>query len=134
MPILPPFAAFMCLMFAVEMWRLTKRRLRFLQSPLDKLWIRLPVFVAAVGISLRVVNDAGNALKEAGSGTLFTPVEGLAKTFPFDASRNPMYSTLLLVAMPAFAALLDSAWPFLMIPLLYGRAPRNRGLLLADKG
>ena len=77
------------------------------------------MFVAAVGISLSVLKDAGNALKEAGSGTLFTPVGGLAKAFPYNTSRNPMYTCLLLVALPAFAALLDTAWPLIMMPMLY---------------
>ena len=66
-----------------------------------------------------VVDAATRALRDAGSSINFTDVEGLATSFPFDATRNPVYACLLFVFIPALAVLIDSAWPLVFLPLLY---------------
>ena len=70
-------------------------------------------------MTLSIADAAGKALEDAGSGVMFTEVNGLATDWPFDSVRNPMYSTLLFILLPALAVLIDSAWPFVFLPLLY---------------
>lgn len=118
-PVFPPFALLAAFAASLAMWRLTGRRLRWLSWPVDSKWVRVAAFVGAVSVAVSVVDAAGKALRDAGSGINFTDVEGLATTFPFDATRNPMYACLLFVVTPALAVLIDSAWPLVFFPLLY---------------
>ena len=82
------------------MWRLTKKRLRWLSWPIDSRWVRLAAFVGAASVTLSIADAAGKALEDAGSGVMFTEVNGLATDWPFDSVRNPMYSTLLFILLP----------------------------------
>jgi protein-S-isoprenylcysteine O-methyltransferase Ste14 len=118
-PIFPPFALLFCFAASLAMWRMTGKRLRWLSWPVDSKWVRVAAFVGAVSVAVSVVDAAGKALRDAGSGINFVDVEGLATTFPFDATRNPMYACLLFVVTPALAVLVDSAWPLVFLPLLY---------------
>ena len=69
------------------MWRLTGKRLRWLSWPIDSKWVRVAAFVGAVSVLVSVVDAATRALRDAGSSINFTDVEGLATSFPFDATR-----------------------------------------------
>jgi protein-S-isoprenylcysteine O-methyltransferase Ste14 len=118
-PILPPFALLLTFLSSLVMWFVTKMRLRWLAWPIDSKWVRIAAFVGAASVVASVADAASKALDEAGSGVNFTEVTGLAVDFPFDGTRNPMYAVLLFVATPALAMLIDSAWPFVFLPLLY---------------
>ena len=118
-PILPPFALLLTFLSSLVMWFVTKKRLRWLAWPIDSKWVRIAAFVGAASVVASVADAASKALDEAGSGVNFTEVTGLAVDFPFDGTRNPMYAVLLFVATPALAMLIDSAWPFVFLPLLY---------------
>ena len=75
----------------IELWTL-----------LGLLW--RPVWTAAAAVAavaFGIVNVGGNALRDAGSGTAFTPVNGLATAFPYNTSRNPMCAPLAASACPA---------------------------------
>lgn len=61
---------------------------------------------------------AKTELDAAGSGILFTTVEGLATTGIFARSRNPLYLVLLL-STAAFAMLVDSIWFLGVVPLMW---------------
>ena len=100
-PVYPPFALLAAFAASLLMWRLTGKRLRWLSWPIDSKWVRVAAFVGAVSVAVSVVDAAGKALRDAGSGINFVDVEGLATTFPFDATRNPMYACLLFVVTPA---------------------------------
>ena len=64
-------------------------------------------------------NVAGGTLADAGSGALFTPVNGLATDGLFQISRNPMYCGLLFLALPMMCIVVDSLWPVLLSPLTW---------------
>ena len=99
-PILPPFAALLTLLLGLVMWRITKKRLRFLAWPMDQVALRVAAFAGAVAVAFAVFDASYKALNESKSGVNFTPVGGLAKTYPFDQCRNPMYSVLIFVILP----------------------------------
>ena len=118
-PVFPPFALLLTFLSSQLMWRLTKKRLRWLSWPIDSRWVRLAAFVGAASVTLSIADAAGKALEDAGSGVMFTEVNGLATDWPFDSVRNPMYSTLLFILLPALAVLIYSAWSFVFLLLLY---------------
>ena len=98
-PIFPPAATALCALLGVLLWKLTGARLRVLPAPLAGLSFRLAVTAAVAAVSVAVLSRAGNTLKEAGSGTLFTPVGGMATDGPYSFTRNPMYSGLVFAAL-----------------------------------
>lgn len=89
-PIFPPAACALCAVLGLLLWKLSGVRSRILPKSVSGLYFRLAVTAAVAAASFGVLNKAGNALKDAGSGTAFTPVEGLATDFPYTVSRNPM--------------------------------------------
>mmetsp|Transcript_5255 Transcript_5255/g.13210 ORF Transcript_5255/g.13210 Transcript_5255/m.13210 type:complete len:178 (-) Transcript_5255:360-893(-) len=119
-PVFPPVAALMSVMTGLIMWSVTRKRLRFLAWPMDALALRFAVFASAVAVFLSIVHASAEALDANLSGVDFVPVGGLAKSYPFDSCRNPMYSALVFVLLPAACALLDSLWPALFAPALFG--------------
>lgn len=119
-PVLPPVATLLALLLGLLMWRITKKRLRFLAWPMDQVALRVAAFAAAVAVAFSVVDASSKALEANKSGVNFVPVGGLAKTYPFDSCRNPMYSVLVFVLLPAACMLFDSAWPAIFAPALFG--------------
>jgi protein-S-isoprenylcysteine O-methyltransferase Ste14 len=138
-PIFPPAATALCALLGVLLWKLTGARLRVLPAPLAGLSFRLAVTAAVAAVSVAVLSRAGNSLKDAGSGTLFTPVGGMATDGPYSFTRNPMYSGLVFGVMPGTAALADSAWMLLMAAPLFLYLhlvviPAEEGLLSEEFG
>ena len=62
---------------------------------------------------------AGGELASSGSGALFTPVGGLATSGIYQWTRNPMYASLIFVALPCMSVVTNSAWPLLLSPLTF---------------
>ena len=61
--------------------------------------------MAAV-FAVHLIRLFDRTLTDAGSGAMFTPVTGMTLDFPLGLTRNPMYSGLVFVAVPALTALL----------------------------
>lgn len=119
-PVFPPFALLLTALAAIACRTLTNVRLRFLPKPLASLALRLALVAVALAFVVGVVvKGAADNLSAAGSGTAFTPVEGLATDGFYQFTRNPMYASLVFTATPALAVLLDSAWPVLLAPALW---------------
>jgi hypothetical protein len=83
------------------LWQLSGTRLKFLPRGVDNEYVRLAVAAAVAAVAFGIVNVGGNALRDAGSGTAFTPVNGLATAFPYNTSHNPMCAPLAAAACPA---------------------------------
>ena len=118
-PIFPPFATGLTALLALGAWLVTGQRVAFVPAPLNKLAVRVIVVAAVVASAPLVMKVAGNELDRAGSGTFFTPVNGLATTGPYKYSRNPMYAGLIFVVLPGFAIAVDSLWAVIFDPLLF---------------
>ena len=119
-PIFPPFAMMLTVACSQIIRKLTGKPLAFLPAPLSTVPVRVAFFaIAFPSIILMVLNPAGGELKAAGSGTLFTPVNGLATTGIYESTRNPMYAGLVFVAIPCMACVVNSAWPILISPLTW---------------
>lgn len=116
-PIIPPFAMFLTIFASGIFWKLSGRRLPLL--PNIPLAVRVAALAVGVATAYILVNQAGNELKAAGSGTLFVPVGGLATGGLYEITRNPMYCGLVFCALPACAVLFNSAWPILLAPILW---------------
>ena len=88
-PIFPPFALMLTMMTARLMWKLSGKRLSYVPAPLSALPVRIAIL--AIGLACTkflVLDKAGGELKAAGSGTLFTPVGGLAVDGIYQMTRN----------------------------------------------
>mmetsp|Transcript_66782 Transcript_66782/g.184176 ORF Transcript_66782/g.184176 Transcript_66782/m.184176 type:complete len:182 (-) Transcript_66782:111-656(-) len=109
-PVFPPAAGALALVASLLLWRLSGNRRRWLPTPFAHLAFRMVVLAAAVGLTAKCVNESGAALQAAGSGVNFTPISGIATSFPYDRTRNPMYTGLVFLAMPTMAVLFDTAW------------------------
>jgi len=92
-PVFPPAAGALALVASLLLWRLSGNRRRWLPTPFAHLAFRMVVLAAAVGLTAKCVNESGAALQAAGSGVNFTPISGIATSFPYDRTRNPMYAT-----------------------------------------
>ena len=115
-PIFPPAATLLTVITGIVAARLFGRvRL----APLVPAGIRVAALAIGAGAAYSLVTQAGSELKFAGSGTLFTPVGGLATGGLYQYTRNPMYAGLVFVVLPASAVLQNSAWPVLLAPLLW---------------
>jgi hypothetical protein len=139
-PILPPFAAAICALFAFFLWWATGWRLSFLPPMCVSCVLRGALLIAFAAI-IYIINICGmKKLEESGyfspyptlihtystnsyksenrSGENFVPVGGLACTGIYQYTRNPLYCGLLFVALPGAAVVLDSAWLLVgMVPL-----------------
>ena len=62
------------------------------------------------GASVQVHIAAMNEMHAAGSGIAFTPTASIARGGPFAYTRNPFYSMLIFVQLPALALLFDCGW------------------------
>ena len=117
-PVFPPGATAFAALAGVFLWKATGVRLQFLPTPLAGMFFRLSVVAAIAAVSFGVLSTAGKTLQDAGSGTLFLPVNGLATAFPYDTSRNPMYAGLVFACMPGAAIAFNTGWVFpMMVPL-----------------
>lgn len=118
-PLFPPAACALCVVAGLLLRRISGRRASFLPQPLSSVYFRLAVVAAVAAACVGVLNPAGNALRDAGSGVDFTPVSGLATAFPYTVSRNPMYLSLLVVVLPGAAVLFDTAWVLAVAPVFF---------------
>ena len=118
-PIFPPFSMMMTIMTGRLIAKLTGKRLAFLPGPLSKLPVRIAILACGLAIFLSGLKDAAGALTDAGSGALFTPVDGLATTGIYEISRNPMYAGLIFIGIPCVSCVLNTAWPLLISPLTW---------------
>jgi|Transcript_32061 protein-S-isoprenylcysteine O-methyltransferase Ste14 len=114
-PLFPPFATALTVFVAFVCSRIVRLKLATWIS----LSFRVVALAIAIGMSIWVVRTAGDELDSAGSGTLFTPVGGLATGGLYQYTRNPMYSGLVFVCLPAAAVFFNSLWPLLLGPLLF---------------
>ena len=116
-PIFPPFSMMLTMITGRIIWKVTGQRLSFHN-------VKMPVRIAvlAIGFAMAkfaVLDNAGGSLAEAGSGTLFTPVGGLATTGLYEYTRNPMYVSLIFMALPMLSFVVNSAWPILLSPITW---------------
>jgi protein-S-isoprenylcysteine O-methyltransferase Ste14 len=118
-PIFPPAATAMCALLGLLLRRLSGARLHILPAKCSGLWFRTAVTAAVAAICLAVLNQAGNTLADAGSGTVFTPVHGIATDGLYKYTRNPMYSGLVFLVLPGVGVLTDTAWMLLMMVPLF---------------
>lgn len=116
-PIVPPFAMLMCVIFSALLIFVTGLQYPFVSFL--PLYARVAIFAIAVASAFLVLNKAGGELKAAGSGTLFTPVGGLATSGIYKHTRNPMYAALVFMALPCFAIVLNTLWPVAFMPVLF---------------
>ena len=78
-PIFPPFALMLTMITSRILWMLSGKRLSYVPAPISALPVRIAILAMGLAITkLFVLDSAGGELKNAGSGTLFTPVGGLA--------------------------------------------------------
>ena len=119
-PIFPPVAMMLTMMTSRLIWMISGKRLNFVPAPLSALPVRVAILAVGLAITKFVVLDgAGGELSKAGSGTLFTPVEGLATEGLYAVTRNPMYSALIFLALPMLSVVVNTAWPLLLSPLTF---------------
>jgi|EP00900_Chrysochromulina_parva_P008486 hypothetical protein len=118
-PIFPPFAVALTIMTGLLLAKLTGKRLAFLPAPLSKLPVRIAFMACALAFAKMEFDEASGALETAGSGTFFTPVNGLATTGLYKFTRNPMYVAVIFFAIPSVSCLINSAWPLLVSPLTW---------------
>ena len=116
-PVLPPFAALGLAGWCLILMKMD--RLRWLPASLSGLQFRVTAFVASIAMAIATIKTCSDALNSAGSGFAFTPVGGLMKEGVYAYVRNPAYLGLVLVQMPMFAVLYDSAWPLLCNVVLF---------------
>ena len=92
-PVFPPFAMMLTMLTGRLLWFATGKRLPFTPKLLRTTPVRVALFAIGLAITKFVVLDgAGGELTKAGSGTLFTPVEGLATEGLFSITRERRYS------------------------------------------
>ena len=78
-----------------------------------------------LAFAVHLIRLFDRTLTDAGSGAMFTPVTGMTLDFPLGLTRNPMYSGLVFVAVPAFTALLNTQ-RWLVTVSQYRDQPRAR--------
>ena len=114
-PLFPPFAVMLTMMTSRLIWKITGKRLAWHNFPLS---VRVAILASGLAFTKFVVLDnAGGELKKAGSGTMFTPVGGLATEGLYAYSRNPMYFFLVFFALPLLSTVVNTAWPLLLSPI-----------------
>lgn len=118
-PIFPPAAAALCALIGILLRELSGTRLQILPVKCSGLSFRMAVTAAVAAMSTAVLSRAGTVLADAGSGTAFTPVHGIATDGPYRFTRNPMYSGLVFIVVPGVAVLADTAWVLLMMAPLF---------------
>ena len=118
-PVFPPFALLLTIVASVLVGKLSGKRCAYLPAPLSALPVRLGILAIGLGVTKLLLDTAGGTLKEVGSGTMFTPVGGLATAGIYSVTRNPMYCGLLFGALPTLSMVLNSAWPLVLAPLLW---------------
>ena len=116
-PIIPPIVLLMVLATAAAAAKLTGARIRFLPDEINALKVRLGLFALICAVSVHVHIDALEEMHNAGSGHAFTPTAGIATGGPFAYTRNPFYTILIFLQMPALAIAFDCGW------LLFAIAP-----------
>lgn len=90
-PIFPPFVIPLTMLSSRLIWKLSGNRLSYLPNALSPLAFRVAILAVMVAVVKFVVLDlAGGELAKAGSGTLFTEVNGLATEGIYTITRNPM--------------------------------------------
>jgi len=78
-------------------------------------WLGLVPIVAGIALAVR----ASQLFARAGTNIVpLTQSSALVIDGPFARTRNPMYLGMLL-ALTGFAIVLDSAWPWLVLPVFY---------------
>ena len=81
---------------------------------------RMAILAAGLAFTKSYVLDQANGtLEAAGSGALFTPVEGLATEGIYATTRNPMYCGLIFFALPTLSVVVNSGWPILIGPITW---------------
>ena len=116
-PIFPPFAMMLTMMTSRLIWKITGKRLAWHNLPMS-----VRVALLAVGLAITkfvVLDNAGGELAKAGSGTMFTPVGGLATEGLYAYTRNPMYTALIFFALPTLSTVVNTAWPLILSPITW---------------
>ena len=116
-PIIPPIVLLILLAAAAGAAKLTGARIRFLPDEINALKVRLGLFALMFAVSVHVHIDSLEQLHNAGSGLAFTPTAGIATGGPYSYTRNPFYTSLIFLQMPALAIAFDCGW------LLFAIAP-----------
>lgn len=135
-PFLPPlFVATMIALGLVVHFGFKKAP--FLPKELRSIYFRVSVFVAVAASANYLVSTCDEIMIEHGSGVFFTDVQGMVtEQWPFNISRNPLYSALCFLVIPAAAIVFDSVFVLAgMIPtwlyFSYVVIPKEEALLIA---
>ncbi len=117
-PIFPPFAVMLTVMAGILLWQLTGKR--FTYPLLSNMSVRVSILAAGIAFFKCVVFDvADSQLASAGSGALFTPVNGLATEGIYTITRNPMYCVLIFVVLPLMSLVFNTGWVVLLAPFTW---------------
>ena len=115
-PVFPPFAMMLTMLTARMLWYVTGKRLPFLPKLFQATPVRVALFAVGLAFTKFVVLDgAGGQLAEAGSGTLFTPVEGLATEGLYSITREALPIRSARACGPLRAAPLSARLPLLTV-------------------
>ena len=93
-------------------------RYRFLPDELMAIKMRVPIFAVLFATFMGCMISSTRELHSVGSGVTFTPVEGITQSGLFAYSRNPIYIAILIL-LPSFAVLFDSAWPLISVAPMF---------------
>ena len=109
-PILPFGALLACVFLGIAL-RVIFGRQRFMRKRFSSFTARLTIFVAVFAFMMSVVKEGEAAMKaqDPSQGPNFLPVTQLTTGGPYQHTRNPMYSCVMLL-VPAVAMLADSLW------------------------
>ena len=119
-PLFPPAALLLTMLTARALWAVSGKRFSFVPAPLSALAARMAILAAGLAFTkLYVLDQANGTLEAAGSGALFTPVEGLATEGIYATTRNPMYCGLIFFALPTLSVVVNSGWPILVGPITW---------------
>ena len=120
-PIVPPIVLLLLLSLAAILARYVDQ-LTFVPEVFDRglqKIVRTAVFVVAFGVSISQHLAALDEMHAAGSGLAFTPTASVATGGPFAITRNPFYTLLIFVQLPALAVLFDCGWLIVAIAPMF---------------
>jgi protein-S-isoprenylcysteine O-methyltransferase Ste14 len=100
--------------------------------------VRGVIFTTVIGGFVFLMQQVTEEFERVGSGVAFTPIKGIATQGPFEHTRNPLYS-YMLVAIAGLAVAVDEVLLFMVVPAFFGYLyrsiiPYEEALLLSKFG